>query len=376
MRRSLFYIFCLLFLIPIISVKAASITNVGISGTDSVTTGSEFSLSFSMNYSGIDKGSSNTMGIGGVIFELSFDNSVFSVISASSNGFRMEKAELEGKYYVISTINESGLSNKCVDGILHCTNYSATITFFVKDTEKTSSNISIRDGNAVLFKVNSDYEEDDAVIITSPSESTHVVNIVKGNSTTIEEPKSIISNSNSNPKNAISKVETKVSKVKQNKKDDATKTSTTKMQVSKSNNNLTSLKIKNHRINFDKDKLDYKVIVKENENNIDVEAVTEDEKASVVITGADDLKKNDYKVLVEVTAQDGSKKTYTINAEQSNKMKITKKQEKTRIKINKNTIKIIIITLGIVLIFGITFFIISHKNNKKLDKMLDEFDKL
>ncbi len=375
MRRSLFYIFCLLFLIPIISVKAASITNVGISGTDSVTTGSEFSLSFSMNYSGIDKGSSNTMGIGGVIFELSFDNSVFSVISASSNGFRMEKAELEGKYYVISTINESGLSNKCVDGILHCTNYSATITFFVKDTEKTSSNISIRDGNAVLFKVNSDYEEDDAVIITSPSESTHVVNIVKGNSNAIEEPKSIISNSNSNPKNAISKVETKVSKVKQNKKDDATKTSTTKMQVSKSNNNLTSLKIKNHRINFDKDKLDYKVIVKENENNIDVEAIAEDEKASVVITGADDLMKNDYKVLVEVTAQDGSKKTYTINAEQSNKMKVTKKQEKTKIKINKNTIRIIIITLGIVLIFGIIFFIISHKNNKKLDKMLDEFDK-
>ncbi len=375
MKKSLIFCFLLVCLIIPLNVKAASITNVGISGTDSVTTGSEFSLSFSMNYSGIDKSSSNTMGVGGVIFELSFDNSVFSVIRASSNGFKMEKAELDGKYYVISTINESGLSNKCVDGILHCANYYATITFFVKDTEKTSSNISIRDGNAILYKVGSDYEEKDIVIITSPSENTHTVNIVKGNSTAIEEPKSIISNSNSNPKNAISQVETKVSKVKQNIKADETKTSTTKMQVSKSNNNLTSLKIKNHRINFDKDKLDYKVIIEEKENNLDIEAIPENEKALVIINGADDLKASDYKVLVEVTAQDGTKKTYTINAEYSKKHKKTKEENKSKFKLSRNTIKIITITFGIVLIIGIILFIISRRKNKKLDKMLNELDK-
>lgn len=376
MKKRLFYIFCLLFLIPVINVKAASITGVNVSGTNSATVGEEFSLYFNVSYSGVDKGSSNTMGVGGVFFELLFDDSVFSVINASSNGFDTEWGESDGQYYVISTINANASSNKCLDGVLYCNNYTAIVTFYVKDTNKTNSNISIRDGSAVLFKVGSNYGEEDPAIITNPAESTHVVNITKTNSVPVTEPKSIVSNVN--PNNIVSKAESKVSKSKQNiTTNSKSENKTTTKPVSKSNNDLKSLKIKNHKINFDKEKLDYKIFVKESENILNIEALPEDDKSTVVITGADDLKKNNYKVLVEVAAQDGTKKTYTINAEQSNNKNEDKKEnKKPSIKLSKNTIKIISVSLGTILITVIVLLIIKHKSNKKLDKMLDEFDKL
>jgi len=365
----------LLFLIPIINVKAASITGVNVSGTNSVTVGEEFSLSFNVSYSGVDKDSNNTMGVGGVFFELLYDDSVFSVINASSSGFDTVSGKSDKQFYVISTINANASSNKCLDGVLHCANYTATVTFYVKDTNKTNSNIGIRDGSAVLFKVGSSYDEDDAVVITNPAESTHVVNITKTNSVPVTEPKSIVSNVN--PNNIVSKAESKVSKAKQNiTSNSKSENKTTTKLASKSNSDLKNLKIKNHRINFDKEKLDYKVIVKEKENNLEVEAIPEDEKATVTITGADDLKTNDYKVLVEVTAPDGSKKTYIINAEKSNNKTVTKKENKKQlVKLSKNTIKIISISLVSVLIIIIVLLIIKHKSNKKLNKMLDEFDK-
>lgn len=371
MKRSLFYIFCLLFLIPVINVKAASITGVNVSGTNSVKVGEEFTLSFNISYSDVKKGTNDTMGVAGVVFQLDFDDDVFIVTGGTTPGFNTEVDGDSEHFYVESVINEYNNGGKCLDGVLHCDNYVATIKFYVRDTDKTSSNISISNANVVLIKVNSDYEEKDAITISNYSKNEHTINIIKTDSIVGEEPKNIVSNSKST--NILSKVESKIS----NSKTNTSKQNITTKQISKSNNDLKSLKIKNHKINFDKEKLDYKVIVKEKENNLEVEAVPESEKASVMITGADDLKKNNYKVLVEVTAQDGSKKAYTINAEQSNNKSVTKKENKKQlVKLSKNTIKIISISLGSILIVIIVLLIIKHKSDKKLNKMLDEFDKL
>lgn len=373
MKKRLLFILMVLFLIPFINVKAASINRVDVSGTNSAKVGDKFSLTFHIGYSGIQKGSNNTMGVVGVLYNISFDDSVFLITNISSNGFDTQIGSSNGEYYVVSTINESNSNNKCTDEVLYCSDYEATITFYVKDTDKKSSGIKISNGSAVLFQVGSDYDEEDAVVITSSSESTQLINITKSESVVVEEPKSIVSDSVS--KNIVSNSENKISKVKQNTTIKNV-TTTKKNNSNPSNNYLASLRIKEHKINFDKEVLEYKIYIDDKVNTIDVEATSESETSTINIIGADDLKNNDYKVLVEVTAKDGSQKTYTINVERDKVKKVNKNEEDNdKFKIDKKIVRIIVILAIGVLIIGIIYFVITHRQNKKLNKMLDDFDK-
>lgn len=373
MKKRLLFILMVLFLIPFINVKAASINRVDVSGTNSAKVGDKFSLTFHIGYSGIQKGSNNTMGVGGVLYNISFDDSVFLITNISSNGFDTQIGSSNGEYYIVSTINESNSNNKCTDEVLYCSDYEATITFYVKDTDKKSSGIKISNGSAVLFQVGSDYDEEDAVVITSSSESTQLINITKSESVVVEEPKSIVSDSVS--KNIVSNSENKISKVKQNTTIKNV-TTTKKNNSNPSNNYLASLRIKEHKINFDKEVLEYKIYIDDKVNTIDVEATSESETSTINIIGADDLRNNDYKVLVEVTAKDGSKKTYTINVERDKVQKVNKNEDdNVKFKIDKKIVRIIVILAIGVLIIGIIYFVITHRQNKKLNKMLDDFDK-
>lgn len=373
MKKRLLFILMVLFLIPFININAASINRVDVSGTNSAKVGDKFSLTFHIGYSGIQKGSNNTMGVGGVLYNISFDDSVFLITNISSNGFDTQIGSSNGEYYIVSTINESNSNNKCTDEVLYCSDYEATITFYVKDTDKKSSGIKISNGSAVLFQVGSDYDEEDAVVITSSSESTQLINITKSESVVVEEPKSIVSDSVS--KNIVSNSENKISKVKQNTTIKNV-TTTKKNNSNPSNNYLASLRIKEHKINFDKEVLEYKIYIDDKVNTIDVEATSESETSTINIIGADDLKNNDYKVLVEVTAKDGSKKTYTINVERDKVQKVNKNEDdNVKFKIDKKIVRIIVILAIGVLVIGIIYFVITHRQNKKLDKMLDDFDK-
>lgn len=373
MKKRLLFILMVLFLIPFININAASINRVDVSGTNSAKVGDKFSLTFHIGYSGIQRGSNNTMGVGGVLYNISFDDSVFLITNISSNGFDTQIGSSNGEYYIVSTINESNSNNKCTDEVLYCSDYEATITFYVKDTDKKSSGIKISNGSAVLFQVGSDYDEEDAVVITSSSESTQLINITKSESVVVEEPKSIVSDSVS--KNIVSNSENKISKVKQNTTIKNV-TTTKKNNSNPSNNYLASLRIKEHKINFDKEVLEYKIYIDDKVNTINVEATSESETSTINIIGADDLKNNDYKVLVEVTAKDGSKKTYTINVERDKVQKVNKNEDdNVKFKIDKKIVRIIVILAIGVLVIGIIYFVITHRQNKKLDKMLDDFDK-
>jgi len=64
--------------------------------------------------------------------------------------------------------------------------------------------------------------------------------------------------------------------------------------------------------NFNKNKTSYAVTVGENVNDLRVTAVAEDSKSKVAISGNTGLKNGDNKVYITVTAQDGTKKVYTI----------------------------------------------------------------
>lgn len=85
--------------------------------------------------------------------------------------------------------------------------------------------------------------------------------------------------------------------------------------VTKSNNaNLADLGIKPHDFKgFRYGTTSYEVVVPENTESIEVYAKTQDSKATLTGTGNKTLEKGENKLDVEVTAEDGTKKTYTIN---------------------------------------------------------------
>lgn len=64
--------------------------------------------------------------------------------------------------------------------------------------------------------------------------------------------------------------------------------------------------------NFNRNKTSYAVTVGENVNDLKVTAVAEDSKSKVAISGNTGFKNGDNKIYITVTAQDGTKKVYTI----------------------------------------------------------------
>jgi|GEM_PF-3592312 len=79
------------------------------------------------------------------------------------------------------------------------------------------------------------------------------------------------------------------------------------------NNDLMSLTVEGYNLIFDKDKLTYTLIVDNSVTSVNISAQAADNKASVSGTGAKTLKIYSNIINVVVTAENNSKKTYTIN---------------------------------------------------------------
>ena len=368
MKKFILLVLAFILLMPIMSLKAASISRLDVTGPDSAGVGDSFNVSFYIDFSGIDK---NTLGVGGVVYELAFDDSIFSITKAYSNGFDTEVTTQDGRYFVASVINDGNLASKCSDGILHCGNYVATLTFYVKNANASNTGIKIGNGNALLYKVGSNYNESDSNIITSYSETSHLINIINKESVNTTEPKSIVTNGSS--KSIISKAESKISKASESDVKTSKKETTTAQN--KSNNYLSSLKIKNHAIDFNKDKLEYNIYVKDEENKLTINAKAEDANANIKITGADDLKNSNNLVTIEVTSEDGNVRTYKINIKHNKKIETKEENDKKILDLSKDEIKIIIIAAVCIVVLISIVLIIKIKKNKKLNKMFDDFDK-
>ena len=89
-----------------------------------------------------------------------------------------------------------------------------------------------------------------------------------------------------------------------------------------SNNYLSSLSSDIVNIDFDKEVLDYSVVVKSNVNKLDLVGVPEDSKATVTILDQS-LKSNKTKIKVMVKAEDGNERIYTVTVNKKNEKKVT-----------------------------------------------------
>ena len=130
-----------------------------------------------------------------------------------------------------------------------------------------------------------------------------------------------------------------------------------------SDNLIKSLKIKGYSIDFDPNKLEYSIKVKNNVKSLDLEIILNDENASYEVSGNQNFKVGENPVTIKVTAEDGSERTYTL--------KVTKEKAKEKEETEeKDSSKTIIIILIILVIIGLIYVIFKddEEDNKESKK--------
>ena len=172
------------------------------------------------------------------------------------------------------------------------------------------------------------------------------------------------SNNNQNNNNNKNQSNTTSSNTNNNDKKNDTKSEDEKS----SNADLKSIIISNGNINFSKDILNYNVVVDNKTNSITITVKTDNEKAKVIGAGKHSLNVGDNKIEIIVTAEDGTKKTYTINVSRDKVLEPTVKQDDVEVNNNSNSLNktylIIILIIIIVILLGIIVYMLKKKRNK------------
>lgn len=130
-----------------------------------------------------------------------------------------------------------------------------------------------------------------------------------------EEPSS--SGNNSNPSGEKN---TEVKPPKNNNQNNNSNYNQDDDETRSDNTNLKSLKVDVEGLSpeFDKNITEYYLIVDLTIEKVNVEAVPEDEKSKITITGNSDLKEGENTIKILVKAENGNTKTYTINITKTN----------------------------------------------------------
>ena len=366
MKKFLYLVVTMFVLLPLsIKAQTASISSASLDGTNNATVGKEFSESVYVKFSNVKKGTADTYGVYLVAYEIEYDESIFTIEDVTNDGdvFKSTVYKEDGKTYIISYFNKDPFHNACVDDTLYCADYYVTIKFYVKDTDKKNTTINIKDVGAGVFKVdggvNPTYELDNIIELEYSSNISKTINIEKLANVEVREVKSVVSSSKPSAKKPTTPNVTVNNEVK-------------KESSKSNNNNIKSLDVKNYTFSFSKEKLDYDLTVESEVNKLELNVILEDSNATYEIIGADDLKANDYKVLIKVKAQNGEEKNYTINIKHLNKESdIVSSKKESYSKINKDIKKMAIIGSALLLIFIISGIVYNIVSNKKIDRKLD-----
>lgn len=364
MKRLFLSVLCLVGILFPLQTKALSITTASLSTAEEQTVGNYFNVSVNVNFAGLNKNNVSSDGVYMVLCELEFDNSALEITNASSSGYDTGVLTSDGKYYILSEVNST--INTCADDFLVCSDYKATLQFFVKNTQKESVTLKLTEVEVVGYKVDVEAEYYENPITTSIVSNTVRTIRLSQTDKKVVEPNSIAKNST--PKiNTTTAPKTKSNTSSNNKssKESPSKTEEESTTSKSTNKNLKSLSIKGYDINFKKDKYVYKITVPKKVTEVEVIAKPEDEKATYTIIGANNLKKDKNTIKIIVTAENQEKLTYFVEV-----MKDTEKSENTDSITNKLN-KVVIIVVIIVVLISLIAGIVYYHNKRKLKKMID-----
>ena len=346
-------IFC--FLLP--SSVYASIDGATLTGKDSVQIGSELSLTLTIDVSDIQN-SADTKGIWYVLYGVQYDQDALILTDIASSNWNSYLVELPEGYFVMSEVIE-GSANTCVNGTLYCSDYQATLKFFIDDTNLSAVNVTVGPVALALLDMTEDREYTIEDIIEEDSEvvATKTVQILEGTVTSV-------------PEQVETKQDTSVTEKE-------TRESTYTAPAKSSNSNLSSLMIDGVDFTFQKEKKEYQVVVGSDVNSLTIHVGLEDASASYTITGADDLASNNNQVTILVTAQDGTTSTYTIYTEKASTETVAapveeEQEEPSTFSFNKKYLIIAGLVLAIILLIWIVIKLIISIKDRKIKKVLDD----
>ena len=134
-------------------------------------------------------------------------------------------------------------------------------------------------------------------------------------------------------------------------------------------NYIKSLTITGYDIDFDMNKLEYSITVKNSVTSLDLNVVLNDENASYYVEGNKDFKVGENTVNIIVKSESGSTRTYTIkvNKEKTKQETTDEKDEET----TNNSSKTVIIILIILVIIGLIYVIFKDDEEDQKETKKD-----
>ena len=370
MKKMYIVLGILLLLIPI-KINALGVTSVRISNDQTAMTGDTITVSFYLGFNGVSPKDDNSFGIGGVVFDLEYDHDALMYMSAEASGFASAYVQIDGEEVISSIISgEDILSNSCADDILYCGEYGVTLKFYVRDTDLDSTQIKINEVAILGWQLENGshptYDEDDMTGFESTVNKVHTVTIKKVEVKT-EEPTEVKASTNTETEKVISNIATEKVENKEVISVDS---------EGKSNNNyLKKLDPKGYILNFYKRNNKYDLAIEKGDNELELEVVPENDKATYEVKGDKDIKGNNNKIQIIVTSESGKKNTYTINItyENDDNKKISKFILIDKFKdIFKQYKLYFYIAGGVVLLIIVMIVIINAVSNKKINKELND----
>lgn len=131
-------------------------------------------------------------------------------------------------------------------------------------------------------------------------------------------------------------------------------------------NYLKELTIDGYEIEFDKDVTEYKITVNNDVDSLDIKAIANDRRSTVVITGNENFKVGENIVTITVKAENGSTKEYKIIVNKKEKKK--KATTLGEVEKDNSTIeKIIIIGLIVLVVLGLLYLIFKKDEEENAE---------
>ena len=153
---------------------------------------------------------------------------------------------------------------------------------------------------------------------------------------------------------------------------DAPKKEETKVEVKKSNNaNLIDIELSVGTIAFDKEVFEYALEVENEVERITISATTEHKKATIKGTGDYELNVGSNELKLVVTAEDGTTKEYVVKVTRKEKIEeqpeienSSNQVEQTIVKKGSEKITILIAGIGVIVIIGLCLILKLKKKSK------------
>lgn len=242
------------------------------------------------------RASSNYASISGIgKVNLNYGSNIYRVVVTSESGTT--------KTYNINIVRPNNTNNNTSD-TSNRDNNTATLS-----SNNYLSNITLSNGNINFnkniteYNITVDYQVSNIEVIATAEDSKSKVEIT-GN-TNLEIGNNIIE-----IKVIAENNSTRIYKINVEKKDES--------YVLSSNNNISSVNIKNYDFDFISNITNYTLTIKD-EEKLDIEVILEDSKSTYNIQGNNDLKNNSV-IKIEVIAEDGTNKIYQINIKSNDKI--------------------------------------------------------